>query len=230
MSRHEKLSGFTLETVLKPEPKPCGNLYPQSIDNAPSAIPTFGRLMRQSYPVRDIEPLVKKVGKPIISSDLTAPYAKESLDWCEKRCRFLRSWTITLEQSGTSFITTMHPYLFRTTDLRQRIIAAYKAKAGSQRQLAERFQVSLSFIRDLRRHYRETGAVQPKPHGGGAVAKLGKEQLPLVEALVMAQPDALLEELCERFAQQTGVEVRVSTVQRAMQRLKFSIKKNFDCR
>jgi transposase len=61
-------------------------------------------------------------------------------------------------------------------DLRQRIIAAYEAKEGSQRQLAERFKVSLSFIRDLRRHHRQTGTVQPKPPGGGAVAKLGKEQ------------------------------------------------------
>ena len=78
-------------------------------------------------------------------------------------------------------------------DLRQRLVAAYAAKEGSQRQLAKRFKVSLSFIRDLRRHQRETGTVQPKPHGGGAVAKLGKAQLPIVEALVTAQPDALLE-------------------------------------
>jgi transposase len=35
-------------------------------------------------------------------------------------------------------------------DLRQRIIAAYEAKEGSLRELAERFKVSLSFIRDLR--------------------------------------------------------------------------------
>ena len=101
-------------------------------------------------------------------------------------------------------------------DLRQRIVGAYEAKEGSQRQLAKRFKVSLSFIRDLRRHQRETGTVEPKPHGGGAVAKLGKEQLPLVEALVTAQPDALLEELCERFAQQTGVAVSVSTMQQAV--------------
>lgn len=116
-----------------------------------------------------------------------------------------------------------------SVDLRQRIIAAYDAKEGSQRQLAERFKVSLSFIRDLRRHQRETGTVRPKPHGGGAIAKLGKEQLPIVEALVMAQPDALLEELCERFAQQTGEEVSVSTMQRTVCRLKLSVKKNTDC-
>ena len=116
-----------------------------------------------------------------------------------------------------------------SVDLRQRIMAAYEAKEGSQRQLAERFKVSLSFIRDLRRHQRETGTVQPKPHGGGAVAKLGKEQLPMVEALVMAQPDALLEELCERFARATGVKVSVSTMQRAVCTLKLSVKKKTDC-
>ncbi|QZZ18959.1 transposase [Leptothermofonsia sichuanensis E412] len=112
-----------------------------------------------------------------------------------------------------------------SVDLRQRIMAAYEAQEGSQRQLAERFKVSLSFIRDLRRHYCETGTVEPKAHGGGAIAKLGKEQLPIVEALVTAQPDALLKELCERFAQQSGVEVSISTMQQAVSKLKLSVKK-----
>lgn len=84
-----------------------------------------------------------------------------------------------------------------SVDLRQRIMAAYKAKEGSQRQLAERFKVSLSFIRDLRRQQRETGIVKPKLSGGGAVTKVGTDQLPIIAALVTAQPDALLEELCE---------------------------------
>lgn len=115
-----------------------------------------------------------------------------------------------------------------SVDLRQRILAAYEAKEGSQRQLAERFKVSLSFIRDLLRHYRETGRVQPKPHGGGAVAKLGKEQLPIVAALVKAQPAAVLSELCERFAQQTGVEVSISTMHRVVCQLQLSVKKKHE--
>lgn len=117
-----------------------------------------------------------------------------------------------------------------SVDLRQRVISAYQAKEGSQRQLAARFKVSLSFVRDLSRHYRETGTVEPKPHGGGAVAKLTEAQLPLVQALIEAQPDALLMELCERFAQKTGVSVSVSTMQRAGYRLGWSVKKNIDCR
>ena len=114
-------------------------------------------------------------------------------------------------------------------DLRQRVINAYRAKEGSQRTLAERFKVSLSFIRDLTRRARELGTIEPKPHGGGAVAKLGDVQLPIVKGLVEAQPDALLEELCERFAQKTGVNVSISTMQRAVQRLELSVKKNVNC-
>lgn len=75
------------------------------------------------------------------------------------------------------------------------------------------------------RRYRETATVEPKPHGGGAVAKIGEAQLPIIEALVTAQPDALLRELCERFAEQTGIEVSISTMQQAVCKLKLSFKK-----
>lgn len=85
--------------------------------------------------------------------------------------------------------------------------------------------MSLSFVRDLTRRYRHTGTVAPKPHGGGADAKLGSAQLPIVQALVETQPDALLVELCERFAERTAVNVSVSTIQRAVQSLELSVKK-----
>jgi transposase len=114
-------------------------------------------------------------------------------------------------------------------DLRQRIILAYQTKEGSQRQLAKRFKVSLSFVRDLVRRYRETGKIEPKPHGGGAVSKLETKHLPIIKTLVDKQPDALLEELCERFTEQTTVQVGTSTMQRAVQNLKLSVKKNVSC-
>ena len=56
-----------------------------------------------------------------------------------------------------------------STDLRQRVIDAYKAKEGSQRQLADRFKVSLSFVQRLVRRYRHTGKVDAKLHAGGAI-------------------------------------------------------------
>jgi len=67
--------------------------------------------------------------------------------------------------------------------------------------------------------------VEPRPHGGGVVAKLGASQLLVVKASVEAQPDALLEELCERLAEKTALNVSVSTLQRAVQSLELSVKK-----
>jgi transposase len=110
-------------------------------------------------------------------------------------------------------------------DLRQRIIDAYKAKLGSQRQIAERFQVSLSFVKRLVRRYRDTGQVTPLPHGGGAIAKIKISDLSVVQQLVDEQPDAILEELCERFAAGSGVEVSVATMHRAVQKLDLTTKK-----
>lgn len=114
-------------------------------------------------------------------------------------------------------------------DLRQRVLEAYKAKEGSQRKLAERFKVSLSFVQRIIKRQKETGQVTPKAHGGGAKALLGHKELERVQQLVSAQPDALLSELCERLAAQTGVVVSVTTMHRAVKRLQLTTKKNSLC-
>ncbi|MDZ8258650.1 helix-turn-helix domain-containing protein [Nostoc sp. ChiQUE01b] len=57
-----------------------------------------------------------------------------------------------------------------STDLRQRVVDAHQAKLGSQRQLADRFQVSLSFVQRLIRSYKKTGKVNALAHAGGALA------------------------------------------------------------
>ncbi|MGK7922716.1 MAG: hypothetical protein AB4080_22205 [Trichodesmium sp.] len=54
------------------------------------------------------------------------------------------------------------------------VIRVYQNKEGSQRQIAQRFQVSLTFVRNLLRHYRNTGTVNPKQRGGGPKTKIEK--------------------------------------------------------
>jgi transposase len=44
-------------------------------------------------------------------------------------------------------------------DLRQKILIAWQNKEGRQRELAKRFKVSLSFLRDFLRRYRETAQI-----------------------------------------------------------------------
>lgn len=111
-------------------------------------------------------------------------------------------------------------------DLRQKVIDAYNRKEGSQRQLAKRFSVSLSFIQDLLKRYREDGTIAPRAHGGGATAKLNDEQVAWVKRLVEEDNDAILVELCERLEQHSGVRVSRATMKRLTQKLRLTRKKS----
>ena len=111
-------------------------------------------------------------------------------------------------------------------DLRQKVIDAYNRKEGSQRQLAKRFSVSLSFIQDLLKRYREDGTIAARAHGGGAPAKLNPEHVALVERLVEEDNDAILVELCERLEHQSGVRVSRATMGRLVLRQRLTRKKS----
>ncbi len=50
-----------------------------------------------------------------------------------------------------------------------------------------------------------------------------------MQQLVDQQPDVILKELCERFATQSGIEVSIATMHRAVQKLDLTTKKNTIC-
>ena len=54
-----------------------------------------------------------------------------------------------------------------SNDLRERIIAAVDDREGSRRQIAVRFCVDVSTITRLLQLRRQTGSLEPRPHGGG---------------------------------------------------------------
>jgi transposase len=56
----------------------------------------------------------------------------------------------------------MKPY---SLDLRQKVVQAYKQGNNSYRQLAKRFQVSLSFVQRLLKRDREQGTLLPERLG-----------------------------------------------------------------
>src|SRR5258705_11041670 len=58
----------------------------------------------------------------------------------------------------------MKPY---SMDLRGRVVAACDEGVDAREEIAERFSVSVSWIRDLLRRRRETGSIAPRPRGGG---------------------------------------------------------------
>ena len=114
-----------------------------------------------------------------------------------------------------------------SVDLRQKIVDVYceEEEGVSQRQLAKRFQVSLSTVQRYLQQVRNGEGLAPKSHGGGNPSKLSAEQLERVRALIDANNDATLVELCDLVAEQEKVRVSRSTMGRITQVLGFSRKK-----
>ena len=113
-----------------------------------------------------------------------------------------------------------------SVDLRQKVIDAYNQREGSQRQLAKRFRVSLSFVENLLKRYRSDGTVEPRAHGGGQLAKLSPEQEAVLATLVEENNDAILVELCDQLEQRVSVRLSRATMGRYVQKLKLTRKKN----
>jgi transposase len=112
----------------------------------------------------------------------------------------------------------MTPY---SQDLRQRVLDTVRRREGSLRQIARRFLVSVSFVTRLLRTHRDTGALEPKPHGGGNPAVLSPQDLERLRELIRQQPDATLEECRQRL----GVSCSTMTISRALSRLGLPRKK-----
>src|SRR5947208_6178205 len=105
-------------------------------------------------------------------------------------------------------------------DLRERLVAACDARDGTREQIAARFSVSVSWIRDLLRRRRETGSIAPKPHGGGRTPAFRGASAARLRAAVAADDDATLEEL----AAASGVACVPSAVHGALKRLEITRK------
>jgi transposase len=112
----------------------------------------------------------------------------------------------------------MTPY---SQDLRQRVLDTVRRGEGSLRQIARRFLVSVSFVTRLLRTHRDTGSLEPKPHGGGNPAVLTPEDLERLREPRRLQPDATLEECRQRL----GASCSTMTIARALSRLGLPRKK-----
>jgi transposase len=111
-------------------------------------------------------------------------------------------------------------------DLRWRIIKVWKKKKLSAVELAEQFGVGEATVKRLKRTFRETSSVVPKPHGGGMPRRIAKEQEPVVEALVQQHPDWSEDMYAEHLAEHHDIRASAVTVGRVIRRLGYSVKKS----
>lgn len=110
-------------------------------------------------------------------------------------------------------------------DLRQRVVNAYEQGHDSMATVAERFSVSVGFVKKMLALFRTTGQLAPRGHGGGRRARLTPKQRQLLGRTVRAQNDISLAELQTVLEEQEGVSVHVSTICRALQQLDLPHKK-----
>ena len=110
-------------------------------------------------------------------------------------------------------------------DLRQRVVNAYEQGDDSIAAIAERFSVSVGFVKKMLSLSRTTGDLSPRGHGGGRRASLTPRQRQFLGRKVRAQNDISLAELQAIMAEQQGVSVHVSTICRALASLDLPHKK-----
>ena len=109
-------------------------------------------------------------------------------------------------------------------DLRRRVFGAWQRGEGSQSEIAARFAVSVSFVRDLSRRFREGGDVAAKPYGGGRAPSVDAATGAQIRALVAARNDATIEEHRQSLAQ-TGCHLGHSTLGHWLHKLGLTRKK-----
>jgi transposase len=110
-------------------------------------------------------------------------------------------------------------------EFRQKILDCYYNEPISQRQLAKRFCVTLSFVQKLLKQYRDTGDVRPKTYRCGRHLKLTPEQMIVLGELIEENNDATLAQLSKLFLERTGIVLSVATVARIAERLGITRKK-----
>jgi transposase len=111
-------------------------------------------------------------------------------------------------------------------DLRERIVAAYERGELTRDQVAELFQVGRASVNRLVRRFRETGAVEPSPHGGGKPRKLTARGEKALRALVAEFPDATIPEFVRLLIARAKLTLSTSTMSRELTRLGFTRKKS----
>ena len=92
-------------------------------------------------------------------------------------------------------------------------------------QAARRYNISEPSIERWLARQRKTGNCAPLPHAGGPARKLATAA-GAIRAAVKAQPDATLQELCERVEKETKIKSDPSMMYRELVRLKLPRKKS----
>ena len=112
-----------------------------------------------------------------------------------------------------------------STDLRERIVEAYKSGKGSARMLAKMFDVGKSTVTDYLRLDKLNGNVNPKKATGGQKSHIDTKGLAFILKCVEKKPDIMLAALCEKYFKRRKIKVSTSMMCRALKKMNLRRKK-----
>lgn len=105
--------------------------------------------------------------------------------------------------------------------LRQRVVESYENGEGTQRELCERFHLSMGAVNAWIQQYRKTGSVDPPAGKGGNVSEITQVEL---ESILAEKQDLTQAEIAAKL-QEKDIVCSRSGVNRAMARFGLTRKK-----
>src|SRR5271155_175449 len=109
--------------------------------------------------------------------------------------------------------------------IRRAIVGLFHEEQQSYEEIAALLDVGEATVSRVLRRHRETGSVEPAPHGGGNFSPIAGKVVVLLRAIVNDLPDATVAELTKALVERSGTSTSRSSVLRALQRIGFSRKK-----
>lgn len=110
-------------------------------------------------------------------------------------------------------------------DLRERVVAVYRAGGRTMQQVADELEVGVATVNRLLRRTREQGSPVAFPPGRGPKPLIGDAEWQLIEALLREAPDMTMQEVAWALDERHGLKVSRSTVQKAVQTRNWTRKK-----
>ena len=111
-------------------------------------------------------------------------------------------------------------------DFRQKIVSTYENGLETIVEVAERFDVSPSFIKKMLAQKRSIGDVRLIGHRGGQKKRLSDKHRKWLLKTVLTEPDITLADLQQCLVEEKNISVSVPTLSRQLRRLNLRRKKN----
>jgi transposase len=111
-------------------------------------------------------------------------------------------------------------------DLRERAVRAAQEAGMTRAEVARQFDIAEATLYGWIRRQKTEGTLAPRPHGGGQRPKLDEPAMEQLAEMVEEKNDRTLEEYQHEVQERLGVQMSITSVHRALEKLRRPRKKD----